>query len=108
MLAMYMFDVKERAGKVTWSHEPAIEYTSGLSPLFKWGSKTVGLWTWGLLVERPSNLTGLESDFEIKVSRKVGCVLTSNKVHFISLADTFTVQFSNHLKLPSGVENKTA
>ena len=34
------------------------------------------------------------------------CVLTSNEVNFVSLADTFTVQFSNLLKLPSGMENK--
>ena len=36
----------------------------------------------------------------ISVSRKVGRVLTSNEVHFVSLADNFTVQFSNLLKLP--------
>ena len=51
-------------------------------------------------------LTDPESDFEIKVSRRAGCVLTSNKVHFVSLANNFTVQFSNLLKLPSGMENK--
>ena len=54
----------------------------------------------GPFLERPSNLTGPESDFDIKVSRKVGRVLTSDKVHFVSLADNFTVQFSNLLKLP--------
>ena len=43
--------------------------------------------------ERPSNLTGPDSDFEIKASGKVGCVLTSNKVHFVSLANNFTVIF---------------
>ena len=59
-------------------------------------------------LERPGNLTGPESDFEIKVSRKVGCVLTANKVHFGSLADNFTVQFLSLLKLPSGMENKAA
>ena len=53
-------------------------------------------------------LTCPKSYFEIKISRKVGCVLTSNKVHFVSLADNFAVQFSNLLKLPSGMENKTA
>ena len=47
----------------------------------------------------PGNL-GLESDFDIKVSRKVGSVLTSDEVHFVSLADNFTVQFSNLLELP--------
>ena len=44
----------------------------------------------GLFLESPGNLTGPKSYFEIKVSRKVGCVLTSNEVHFVSLADTFT------------------
>ena len=61
---------------------------------------------WGPFLERPGNLTGPKSHFEIKVFRKVGCVLTSNEVHFVSLADNFTVQFSNLLKLPSGMENK--
>ena len=64
--------------------------------------------TRGLFLERPGNLMGPKSCFEIKVSRKVGRVLTSNEVNFVSLADTFTVQFSNLLKLPSGMENKTA
>ena len=63
---------------------------------------------WGPFLERPGNLTGPESDFDIKVSRKVGRVLTSNEVNFVSLADTFTVQFSNLLKLPPGMKNKTA
>ena len=63
---------------------------------------------WGPFLERPGNLMGTESDFEIKASRKEGCVLTSNKVHFVSLADTFIVQFWNLLKLPSGMENKNA
>ena len=31
------------------------------------------------------------SYFEIEVSRKVGCVLTSNEVHFVSLAENVTV-----------------
>ena len=44
----------------------------------------------GLFLESPGNLTGPKSDFEIKVSRKVGPVLSSNEVHFVSLADTFT------------------
>ena len=51
----------------------------------------------GPVLERPGNLTGPESDFEIKVSRKVGRVLTSHEVHFVSLADIFTVQVSNLL-----------
>ena len=47
----------------------------------------------------PVNLPGLSrngppvSYFEIEVSRKVGCVLTSNEVHFVSLAENFTVNF---------------
>ena len=56
--------------------------------------------TWGPFLERPGNLPGPESDFDIKVSRKVGCVLTFDEVHFVSLADNFTVQLSNFLKLP--------
>ena len=55
---------------------------------------------------RFSNLTGPISYFELKVSRRVGCVLTSNEVQFVSLADNFTVQFSNLLKHSSGMENK--
>ena len=62
---------------------------------------------WGLFLERPGNLTGPKSYFKIKVSRKVGCVLTYNEVHFVSLAVNFTVQLSNLLKLSSGMENKT-
>ena len=42
---------------------------------------------WSLFLERPSNLTGPKSDFKIKISRKEGCVLNSNKVHFGSLAN---------------------
>ena len=55
---------------------------------------------WGPFLERPCNLMGPESDFDIKVSRKEGRVLTSDEVHFVSFADNFTVQFSNLLKLP--------
>ena len=54
----------------------------------------------------PVTLTGPESYFEIKVSRKVGCVLNSNKAHFVSLADNFTATFSKLLKLPSLIETK--
>ena len=32
--------------------------------------------------------------------------MTSNEVNFVSLADTFTVQFLNLLKLPSGISGK--
>ena len=45
----------------------------------------------GPFLERPCKLTGPLSYFEIEVSRKVGCVLTSNEVHFVSLAENFTV-----------------
>ena len=54
----------------------------------------------GPFLERPGNLTGPESDFDIKVSRKVESVLTYDEVHFDFLAHNFTVQFSNLLKLP--------
>ena len=46
---------------------------------------------WGPSLESPGNLTGPKSYFEIKASRRVGCVLTSNEVHFVSLAHNFTV-----------------
>ena len=46
-------------------------------------------------LERPSKLTGPVSYFEIKVSRKVGCVLASNEVHFVSLAENFTTLIWN-------------
>ena len=48
----------------------------------------------GPFLESPGKLTGPVSYFEIKVSRKVGCVLASNEVHFVSLAENrenFTV-----------------
>ena len=44
----------------------------------------------GPFLERPGKLTGPVSYFEIEVSRKVGCVLTSNVVHFFSLAAVIT------------------
>ena len=47
--------------------------------------------SWGPFLESPGNLTGPESYFWIKVSRKVGCVLSSNEVHFVSLANDSTV-----------------
>ena len=43
------------------------------------------------LTETPGKLTGPVSYFEIEVSKKVGCVLTSNEVHFVSLAENLTV-----------------
>ena len=55
---------------------------------------------WDPFLKRPGNLPCPESDFDIKVSRKGGRVLTSDEVHFVSFADNFTVQFSNLLKLP--------
>ena len=58
--------------------------------------------------EIPGNLKGPKSYFEMKISRKVASVMTSNEVHFGSLANNFAVQFLNLLKLPSGMENKTA
>ena len=64
--------------------------------------------TRGPFLESPGNLTGPKSYFEIKVSRKVRSVLTSNEVHFVSLADNFTAPFSKLMKLLSLVENKTA
>ena len=62
----------------------------------------------GLFLERPGKLSGPKSYFEIKFSSKVGCVLTSNEIHFVSLAENFTVQFSNLLKLLSKMKTKTA
>ena len=54
------------------------------------------------------SVTGPKSYFETKFSRKVGCVLISSDVHFVSLAGNLTVQFSNLLKLLSRMKNKTA
>ena len=45
----------------------------------------------GPFLEAPGNLTGPKSDFEIKVSRKVGRVVTSNEVRAVSLANNFTI-----------------
>ena len=45
----------------------------------------------GPFLERPGKLTGPVSSFVIEASRKVGCVRTSNEVHFVSLANNFTV-----------------
>ena len=44
--------------------------------------------SWGPFLERPGNLTGPKSYFEIKL----GCVLTPNEVYFVSLGENFTVQ----------------
>ena len=64
--------------------------------------------TRGPFLESPGKLTVQESDFEIKVSRKVGSVLTSNEAYVLSLADNFTAPFSKLLELPSLMEIKTA
>ena len=42
----------------------------------------------GPFLESPGNLTGPQPIFQISI--KVGCVLTSNEVHFVSLAANFT------------------
>ena len=68
----------------------------------------VFLMTGGPFLESPGNLTGPVSYFEIKFSRKVCCVLTSNEAHFVSLANNFTLPFSKLLELPSLMENKKA
>ena len=39
--------------------------------------------------------------------RSALCVLTSNKVHLVSLAHNYTVKFSNSLKLLSGMEKSS-
>ena len=88
------------------SHD-ALTPTRSLAEFFSdlAGSLLAGYGAWGPFLERPGNLTGPKSYFEMKVSRKVVSVMTSNEVHFVSLANNFTAQFSNLLKLPSGVEN---
>ena len=58
--------------------------------------------TWGPFLESPGNLTGPKLYFEIKLSRKIGCFFTSNEVHFVSLADNFTVQFLSFEKRAPG------
>ena len=40
------------------------------------------------------------TSFKFKVSRKVGCVLTSTEVYYVSLADNFTVKFSKTFETP--------
>ena len=44
----------------------------------------------GPFLERTDNVTGPKAHFKIKVSRKLGCVLTSNEFHFVSLANSYT------------------
>ena len=48
------------------------------------------------------NLPNPESDFDIKVSRKLGDVLTSDEVHFFSLVNNLSVRLS---KFPCGMGN---
>ena len=79
-----------------------------MDPLFLLPLKILSTMIRGPFLESPGNLTDPISYFEIKVSRKVGCVLSSNEVYFVSLGNNFTVQFSKLLKLPSGMENRTA
>ena len=45
----------------------------------------------GPFLDTPGNSTGPKSYFEIKVARKAGCVLTSNEVHIVFLANNLTV-----------------
>ena len=45
-----------------------------------------------LFLERPSNLTGPKSDFEIKISRKVGCAL-NRKLMKLSLDTNIAIFF---------------
>ena len=65
-------------------------------------------WSPKTFLESPGNLTGPESDFDIKVSRKVERVLTFDEVHFDFLAHNFTVEIFNPFETPSRIENKTA
>ena len=69
-----------------WENVGLRYLTVGTARSFKKGPR-------GPFLERPGKLTGPVSYFEIEVSRKVGCVLTSNEVHFVSLAENFTVNF---------------
>ena len=59
--------------------------------LIKRNWNLISVQSWGPFLERPGKLTGPVAYFEIEVSRKVGCVLTSNKINFVSLAENFTV-----------------
>ena len=49
-----------------------------------------GLEPWGPFLESAGNLTGPKLYFEIRVSRKVGSVLTSNEVDYVSIANNLT------------------
>ena len=72
---------------------------SGVGEKSKWARKRFGRRKvkkakkrpWGPFLEAPGKLTGPVSYFEIKVLRKVGCVLTSNEVNFVSLVEKVTV-----------------
>ena len=44
----------------------------------------------GAFLERPGNLTGRKSYFEVKVSRKVGCVLTWNITRTTDVQQPYT------------------
>ena len=73
------------------SHIDFLEWVRQQRPNSKWFADLVTNVTRGPFLERPGKLTGPVSYFEIEVSRKAGCVLTSNEVHFVSLAENFTV-----------------
>ena len=61
--------------------------------------------TWGPFLESPGNLAGPVSYFEIKFSRKVCCVLTSNEAHFVSLANNFTIFKTFETPILNGKQN---
>ena len=79
---------------------------SNLSPALSIQPRSQGLSyyrPWGPFLER---LTGPISHFQIKVSRREGCVLTSNQVHFVSLADNLTTIFKTfETPILSGKQN---
>ena len=108
-ISKYVFDF--------WKKKNSFKFKKNLFPFYQICGGVLASWlvssspdraVLGPVLQRPDNLPGPESDFDIKVARKVGRVLTSDKAHFVSLADNFSVQFSNLLKLPSGMENKKA
>ena len=60
---------------------------------------------WGPFLERPGKLTGPVSYFEIEASRKVGGVLTSNEVHFVSVAENCIIFKSFETPFWNGKQN---
>ena len=73
------------ANATTWKNISPVSRDPGTAIS---GSRLTGLRPF---LESLGKLTGPKSYFDIKASKKVGCVLTSNEVHFVSLADNFTV-----------------